>query len=160
MERTPHTFTDLTGQILGDVKIVSFDGFSKAWQSYWIVEHADGSRARRRIDRLNVPPSKRRPPYSGGLSARSLEYARWVGMIRRCYSANNPAYKYYGGRGIAVCARWLESFPNFVADMGPRPSAKHSIDRINNDGNYEPGNCRWATASEQARNKRRKSNKL
>lgn len=158
MERTPHTFTDLTGQTIGDVKIVSFDGFSKACQSYWIVEYADGSRARRRIDALHVRPSKpRRGAYPNGLSARTLEYGCWYSMIRRCYGAHCQDYKHYGARGITVCARWRESFPNFVADMGPRPGVTHSIDRIDVNGNYEPSNCRWATASEQQLNKRRKA---
>ena len=70
----------------------------------------------------------------------------WSGMIERCCNPSYPAYRLYGGRGIAVCARWRNSFQAFVADMGQRPSSKHSIDRYpNRDGNYEPGNCRWAT---------------
>jgi hypothetical protein len=71
-------------------------------------------------------------------------------MRRRCTNPNNADWKQYGGRGIKVCDRWIESFDNFLADMGPRPSPKHSIGRFpNNDGNYEPRNCRWATAAEQ-----------
>jgi hypothetical protein len=66
-----------------------------------------------------------------------------------------PSYPQYGGRGITVCERWRSDFSAFLADMGERPSLDHSIDRLDNDGNYEPGNCRWATRSEQQQNKRR-----
>ena len=76
------------------------------------------------------------------------------GMIRRCYESKVRSFKNYGGRGITVCARWRESFDAFVADVGVRPGPKHTIDRKNNDGNYEPGNIRWATKREQARNTR------
>lgn len=76
-------------------------------------------------------------------------------MKARCHRPSDPRFSYYGGRGISVCDRWREDFAAFFADMGPRPSSKHSIDRINNDGNYEPGNCRWATQKEQMNNTRR-----
>lgn len=81
-------------------------------------------------------------------------YASWNGMRDRCLNPNNQDYHHYGGRGIAVCERWKDSFENFYADMGDKPSIKHSLDRINNDGNYEPSNCRWATQQEQVRNRR------
>jgi hypothetical protein len=77
----------------------------------------------------------------------------WRHMMARCTKADRSDFHYYGGRGIKVCDRW-QTFENFLADMGPRPSPKHSLDRINNDGNYEPSNCRWATKGQQARNSR------
>lgn len=84
----------------------------------------------------------------------SNEYNSWKGMKERCYTITDPHYINYGYRGIKVCERWLECFQNFYDDMGPRPSNKHSIDRINVNGNYCPENCRWATQLEQNQNKR------
>jgi hypothetical protein len=85
---------------------------------------------------------------------RSPEYRTWMGMKARCGNPNDKRFADYGGRGIRVCDRWLESFEAFLADMGPRPSSRHTIDRIDVDGGYEPGNCRWVAAAAQARNKR------
>lgn len=81
------------------------------------------------------------------------EYRAWIGMKKRCSPNDKWDSPRYFDRGIKVCARWTNSFENFYADMGPRPSPKHSIDRINNNSNYEPGNCRWATWNQQARNR-------
>lgn len=86
---------------------------------------------------------------------RTPEYRCWSHIKSRCYNPKVERYPHYGGRGITVCQRWLQSFENFLSDMGRRPSKHHSIDRIDNDGNYEPNNCRWATASEQQQNKHR-----
>jgi hypothetical protein len=79
-----------------------------------------------------------------------------MAMIGRCTNPHNKSWEYYGGRGIKVCERWQSSFNDFLADMGPRPTQSHSIDRFpDQNGNYEPTNCRWATKKEQSRNMRR-----
>lgn len=81
------------------------------------------------------------------------EFHIWQSMKDRCYNPKADSYKYYGGRGIKVCERWINSFENFYEDMGARPSKKHSIERDRVNGDYEPSNCRWATQTEQSRNK-------
>lgn len=86
---------------------------------------------------------------------RTKEYSTWVSIRRRCLNPSYNSYQNYGGRGIKVCERWMESFQNFLDDMGYAPSKNHSIDRFpDNDGHYEPGNCRWATMAAQSVNRR------
>lgn len=90
---------------------------------------------------------------SGG--KHSLTYVSWSAAIQRCTNPRNPKYANYGGRGIGICDRWRNSFEAFLTDMGERPTAGHSLDRHpDQNGNYEPGNCRWATVVEQNRNTR------
>lgn len=90
---------------------------------------------------------------AGGVS-KNITYPSWRHMINRCLNPNSDVFRHYGARGITVCERWKD-FALFIKDMGPRPSKKHSINRVNNDGNYEPGNCEWATVMQQMANTRR-----
>lgn len=93
-------------------------------------------------EQVTIPKSKR------------PEYRIWTGMIHRCHNSKRNCYRYYGARGIVVCERWRLDFQAFLDDVGERPSPKYSLDRINNDGNYEPGNVRWADRTTQGRNTR------
>lgn len=89
-----------------------------------------------------------------GEAHKTPEWKVWTACRNRCENKNRPDYPFYGGRGIKVCARWCESYENFLADMGRRPSAGHSLGRVNNDGDYSPENCRWETRIQQHNNKR------
>lgn len=98
---------------------------------------------------------KRTHGESHGAKARSPEYRSWESMKRRCLNQRDTKYPRYGARGILICAQWLDNYAAFLEDMGRKPSPRHTLDRIENDGNYEPGNCRWATPGEQSRNSSR-----
>lgn len=94
-----------------------------------------------------------------GTIRKSPEYTAWDGIIQRCTNRRNKSWKDYGGRGIKICAQWRKSFTTFVRDVGSKPHPDLMLDRINNDGNYEPGNVRWTTRLEQNRNKRQRKSR-
>jgi hypothetical protein len=119
-------------------------GVSRLCKPCTLAERARYRSANRERLKLQARADRRRTPERGC----------WQAMIDRCHDPKSTYFAHYGGRGIRVCNRWRESFALFQADMGPRPSPIHSLDRIDNDGNYEPGNVRWATPREQGRNKR------
>lgn len=110
-----------------------------------LAQEAKARRAARLAAKPPKPPKRIRTP----------EYRAWDSMKQRCYNPKRRDYKNWGGRGIRVCAQWVVSFEHFLADMGSRPTPKHSLDRRDNDGHYTPDNCRWATLQEQMSNQQR-----
>lgn len=106
----------------------------------------------RRRSQFGAATLDRRPTTCTG--CRHVSQAIWHNMIRRCTDPSDLAYQHYGARGISVCDRWLNDFEHFLSDMGYRPCVGLSLDRVNNEGNYEPQNCRWATWKQQRSNQR------
>lgn len=153
-----HPKQDLTGLKFGRWTALSYYGYVNK-RSLWNVKCECGNE--RKVDAyfLTSGKSKSCGCYRSEKQTKhgrtgSPEYSVWEGMKERCYNPKSTFYHHYGGRGIIICDRWKDSFKNFFEDMGERPTLKHSIDRIDNDGIYEPSNCKWATQKEQRRNSR------
>ena len=161
------TLIDMAGQRFGRLTVLGYVGKTKDRKSLWRCvcdcgretvtmgrhmrsghSNSCGCYAKDRVRETKTVHGHK--PKAG----KSPTYATWLCMVQRCTRENWHAYHRYGGRGVTVCERWASSFENFLADMGERPDGM-TLDRINVDGHYEPGNCRWATAQEQARNKAR-----
>lgn len=158
-----HNFKDRKGEIFGRLTVIELSKKSKPKKIYWkclcqcgnIIDVLSNSLISGNTKSCGCLRSELvSNKYSTHKKSTSSEYYTYYSMISRCYNKNNNVYQYYGGRGIKVCDRWLKSFENFYKDMGDKPSPKHSIDRINNNGDYEPNNCKWATQSEQTINSR------
>ena len=161
---TPSNFRNLSGQRFGRLVVIG-RGSSRPPNryAYWLCRCDCGNTIETRSTHLLHGRTKS----CGCLHQENLvrgigtkhgytgtpEYRIWAGIRARCNNPNDTNYHYYGGRGISVCAEW-DSFETFLADMGEKPSEQHSLDRIDNDGPYAPGNCRWVTHKEQMQNTR------
>lgn len=160
--KTPSNFRDLTGQRFGRLEIVGRAPNGPGWTVRWSCRCDCGIEkviaAGGILSGAVISCGCAKKEIAANLSrthgqSKTKFYSVWLQMIGRCHRADHPSFKDYGARGISVCERWRGSFEAFADDMGPRPDGL-SIERKDNDGNYEPSNCKWATAAEQSANRR------
>lgn len=156
---------DLTNMIFGELSVTNFShttGLKRYWNcvcSCGSVSCVDGGSLRSGNTKscghnsANTARVNGMKAFKHGENRSVPEYIAWGNIKRRCAAPSDISYPHYGARGITMCDSWLNSYENFLADMGRKPTAAHSIDRIDPTGNYEPTNCRWATRIEQGRNK-------
>lgn len=154
----------ITGEKFGRLRVISRNGSNKRGLARWMCEcdcgrtlTVDGS-ALRNGNTTSCGCSMEKS--NGEAKSRTTEYSCWESMISRCENKNNKYWHNYGGRGITIDQRWRRNFLEFLKDVGRRPGKEYSLDRINNDGNYEPGNVRWATRKQQGQNRRQRKTYL
>jgi hypothetical protein len=160
---------DMTGKTFGRLTVIERASENRGRQPMWLCRCVCGEMTTVSGRNLRTHHTQScgclRPDVSAAVHTRhgaarqthrTRLYRVWCAMLGRCRNANDPAYLHYGGRGITVCDRWQgeHGFENFLADMGPKPTPKHTLDRTDNDRGYGPDNCRWATRIEQNRNRR------
>lgn len=156
-------YKDLKGKTFCRITVICYVHVNNA--AHWLCECHCGTKKVIKGSSLSKGVTKSCGCLSGEMTAKRFtkhgqarktqEYRVWGNIKTRCFNKKAKCYKNYGGRGITVCERWLKSFEDFFSDMGQKPSSKHSIERIDNDGDYCKSNCRWATKSEQVANTRR-----
>jgi hypothetical protein len=155
------TRLELTGQVFGRLKVLENAGVDKEKKLLWKCECVCGNSLVVVGGSLRSGLTKscgclRKEVSSGLTKTHGMRehplYSTWCNIKGRCLNTKRKEYNYYGRRGIRVCDEWVNDFPRFLSDMGDKPSSKHSIDRVDNNGNYCKENCRWSTKSEQSRN--------